>query len=642
MASPPAGAELRIVAPFYNLSGFAKAGRALLRTALLAGYRVQAVESEINRIRTLRVDGTIVETTEPRFGGSPIPACQREELEAALVTEVAPDAPTLLLQNPSGLAGWPDYCEGPRIGVTMLESDTLTPLWATAAANVDLLLAPSLFCQETIQRDVPSVPCELLPLPVDERLWSDEGPELEIQEIPKRPGFLFLSVFSTCERKGWRKLMQAFAEEFPGEDAGLYLHCTRGAEVEEMATWCRSRGVFVQVRDARVTDEEMATLYRSCDVFALPSCEGFGLPFVEAALCGKPSVGLDHGGQADFVVGTGYDVAARLESCVGQLPQIYPSSQGWWTCGISELRASLRQAFEERDTQIGRYRARAASLRAERLTPCALAGALRSFVEQASERYRESVKPLPVAVAERRVPVCIVTTHNHLESTRRCVESIRRFSPGAAVILADDGSSDGTREWAEQDAKGSVLFLPCNTGGNVSQNRQIAMDYVRDNPGSFVKNPFLVFLDNDVEVTSGWWEDMLAVFAAEPSVGILAPRKVFGDDGRVQNIGNRLLFNAGTFPMLLERPLVSADYVESAAMAVRPEVWPSLRWDPQFPIFYEDADICLQAREAGWRVAATNRATVVHHAHTTSGARADEAEANRSKFLRKWAVKGAM
>ena len=61
-----------------------------------------------------------------------------------------------------------------------------------------------------------------------------------------------------------------------------------------------------------VPDAQLAVLYRSCDVFVLPSRpqqqggywggEGFGRVYVEAALAGKPVVGSRTGGAAEAVL----------------------------------------------------------------------------------------------------------------------------------------------------------------------------------------------------------------------------------------------------------------------------------------------------------------------------------------------------
>ncbi len=81
-------------------------------------------------------------------------------------------------------------------------------------------------------------------------------------------------------------------------------------ELEKLAT---ETGVARHVTFAgEVPDAQLAALYRSCDVFILPSRpqqphgywggEGFGRVYVEAALAGKPVVGSRSGGAGEAVI----------------------------------------------------------------------------------------------------------------------------------------------------------------------------------------------------------------------------------------------------------------------------------------------------------------------------------------------------
>jgi GT2 family glycosyltransferase len=409
------------------------------------------------------------------------------------------------------------------------------------------------------------------------------------------------------------------------------------AEVEELADWARSMGAGIEIIKGELSDYEMACLYRACDCYVSPSAEGFGVPLVEAAMCGLPSVALSEGGARDIVTGeTGYRVDSKWEPCVGQLPQIYPSSHSWPTCHLEDLKDAMRRAYAN---NWGELRLGAQSRAIQKFS--------RKPVGDTLLRVIEGIKPpAPSWKSGRAVPfIAVITTHNQKSSTNRLVQSLLSATLPYMIVIADDGSTDDTQDWADSHG---FLFVRCDTGGNVSRNRQLAINALK-RQFTFAEDPYVVFFDNDVEVSGDWWETLSRVMQARPDIGILAPVKTYGSDtqasapqfdapdaGTVQNVGNRLYFHCGSFPVLLERPLVYPDYVESACMVVRPEVWRSLEWDEQFPIFYEDVDYCLQARAAGWEVCATNAATVTHHAHTTSHTRAGQAEVSRMRFLKKW------
>lgn len=385
--------DLRLIGPFHNTSGYSKLTRAVLRTALLAEYRVQAIESDYRVVSTYYAHGEIKERRRyEKFSKKfPVPDIQRTEVEQALRTKVAPDAPTLLIQFPRQVGGWHEYSRGPRIAWTMVESDRIThPDWLKGLYGCDLLIAPSKYVFDTFRRCVPEMPLELLPLPVDDRIFNTEPGDVEIRS--RFPDYLFLSIFNNRERKQWRMMMQAFAEEF-GEDesVGLIVRANRSGEVQELADWLRpeKRGAARQifVLNEWVSEEALAAWYRRCDCYVLPSCEGFGLPFVEAALCGKPSIALDGGGAADIVdESTGWLVKSKPGIVYGNLPHVYDSKHRFAVPDSFEaVRAAFRRAFESKEAKGAAAQAKAESA----FVPSVLAPRLRECIEKAEKPFRK-------------------------------------------------------------------------------------------------------------------------------------------------------------------------------------------------------------------------------------------------------------
>lgn len=111
----------------------------------------------------------------------------------------------------------------------------------------------------------------------------------------------------------------------------------------------------------------------------------------------------------------------------------------------------------------------------------------------------------------------VITSYNRIDSTKRCIDSVRNTS-GVKYILTvvDNNSSDGSQEYLKALLDSNIidnLFI-CkhNVGVSIASNLGWAS----------VDTPFYVKLDNDVELLrSDWLSNMLSLSMMAENVGTI-------------------------------------------------------------------------------------------------------------------------
>jgi GT2 family glycosyltransferase len=156
----------------------------------------------------------------------------------------------------------------------------------------------------------------------------------------------------------------------------------------------------------------------------------------------------------------------------------------------------------------------------------------------------------------------------------------------------------------------------------------------------------LIFLNDDVTPLSADWLDHLLAHLQRPEVGVVGAKLVY-HTGAIQHAGivvgmmegaghaGRGLFQSDLWRWLNLTRNVSA--VTAACMGLRRTVFDELgRFDPRYPVNYNDVDLCLRARQAGYEVVFEPHALLRHDEGQTrsSGTRREE----RDRFHEQWAA----
>ena len=184
---------------------------------------------------------------------------------------------------------------------TTVEAYTVPDSFSKIFDQYDEIWTTSNFCKTVISGKT-NKPVHVVPGIVDFENYTASGEKFDLHG--KAKSFKFISVFNWNHRKGADALIRAYCQAFSGtDDVSLILVCrkrrvsgpARGVkdEVEkEIANVKMANPPHIVRLTKEINEIQLASLYRSCDAFVLPTRgEGYGLPYLEAGLCGIPVIG---------------------------------------------------------------------------------------------------------------------------------------------------------------------------------------------------------------------------------------------------------------------------------------------------------------------------------------------------------------
>jgi N-acetylglucosaminyl-diphospho-decaprenol L-rhamnosyltransferase len=221
----------------------------------------------------------------------------------------------------------------------------------------------------------------------------------------------------------------------------------------------------------------------------------------------------------------------------------------------------------------------------------------------------------------------IIVSTNEAQWLRPCLSTL--FAHVGAlrsdVVVADNSSTDGTRELVEREFPGARVVTCANYGFGHANNRAALTTNAR----------YVLFLNPDTEIREGSFEELVDRMDASPRLGLVGVKQITADGQlfpTVRRFPNalRVFFEAigsERYPFraswLGERELdlrryeheIACDWTSGSFMLVRREALDSAGlFDERFFIYSEETDLCLRIKAAGWDIRHFPSMTILHHA----------------------------
>jgi len=212
----------------------------------------------------------------------------------------------------------------------------------------------------------------------------------------------------------------------------------------------------------------------------------------------------------------------------------------------------------------------------------------------------------------------IVVNWNGIGCIRDCLQSVLRqtYTP-FELIVVDNGSTDGSREWLRANAANNfrLIEFDVNTGFGRGVNAGI-----RASAGEFV-----ALLNNDASADERWLENMVAA-VQHIDTGMVASKILFYDRRDVIDKAGHLLYpdglnrgrGAGETDTGQYDKDVETLFPDGCAALYRRQMLDDIGlFDEQFFAYGDDAEIGLRGRWRGWRCVYAPAARV-YHRHSSS------------------------
>jgi len=239
---------------------------------------------------------------------------------------------------------------------------------------------------------------------------------------------------------------------------------------------------------------------------------------------------------------------------------------------------------------------------------------------------------LSVIIISWNVKDCLITCLRSIEANQPCCD--------CEIIVVDNASTDGTVDLLKREfSQVKLIANSGNKGFSAANNQAIKI----------AKGEYLLLLNPDTVVHPCSLDTLITFLDTSPDFGACGP-KLLDADGRMHaSIGYVPTFRSILYGKTIFRSLglfqghyrklqtdnidcskqVDVEQISGAVLMVRCSLMKQIGlMDESFFLYYEDVDLCLRIRKAGWRIAYVPEAMITH-----TGGRSTLQVSAKKKFM---------
>jgi len=216
----------------------------------------------------------------------------------------------------------------------------------------------------------------------------------------------------------------------------------------------------------------------------------------------------------------------------------------------------------------------------------------------------------------------VILNYNCLQDTFKCLTSLEKQTrKNFLIVVVDNGSKEDPAGITEKFP--NVVLLRREYNGACAGGNNTGIEYALKRGCEQI-----VFLNNDTVVSESFVERMICAADAHPEFGILGPLVYWMDkptevqiEGCLYNKpGHNGFFKTMRVPVKISDPphVEETDIVVGCCLMARSKVFEQVGlYDERFFFYCEESDMCLMAKEAGFKCGIIAEALVWHKGSVT-------------------------
>lgn len=243
----------------------------------------------------------------------------------------------------------------------------------------------------------------------------------------------------------------------------------------------------------------------------------------------------------------------------------------------------------------------------------------------------------------------VIPTMDHVDDLRKCVESIRDKSTWKnweIVIVENNSKENETFRYYRETEKDKRIRI-------ITWKKEFNFSGICNFGVANAKGDYILLLNNDIEIITPDWLEQMLMFAQRTDVGAVGAMLYYPDDtiqhaGVILGIGgvgghSHKYFKRGEYGYASRLTIAqNLSGVTAACILIPREVWEEVQGlDEGFAVAFNDVDLCMRIRKAGYLIVWTPYAEMYHYESKSRGQEDSPEKQERfngevERFLERW------